>query len=470
MPPELVGRDSLLVEWEAMLGEVATQGRVRSREVVLTGPRGVGKSVLLTRLAENATARGWSVIRLQGSRSASLVTALAQQTADRAEVERGPWERAREALGRISSASVSFAGFGGSIALDPGDTSTGTSGSVSWEYPESLAAALARLGASLRDDQSARDGREGGGGGLVISVDELQMTRADDIRLIGATLNQLNTAHPDSPVVFVAAGLPNTQARMVGPNPDQPNITNPERLFRFSALPPRLSSDEAAVALTRPAHREGVTWQAGAVNCVVEASECYPAHLQIYAAAAWAQGNGTGPVTAEHAQSILAGARAQVEEQYLAPRWRNLSPHHRAYLTALALCGGEAASGQVAAVLGTPTTAQSKRRESLINRGEIYDPEYGRVALSMPAMRQYALQQYPATVNGSEETLPPPQQMIANLEAWQEARTATTATAVAFPAAVLDRGRPANRPGPAPLPSGATNPAQHPDPNPDPGR
>jgi len=432
MPPELVGRDALLTEWEAMLGDVAAKGRVSSREVVLTGTRGVGKSVLLTRLADVAAEQGWSVIRLQGSRSSSVVTALGQQAAERAETERGPWERARDTLQRISSASVSVAGFGASIARSPAP-----GGSL--EYPEALAATLARLGGTLEEDR---------GGGLIISVDELQMTHPDDIRLIGATLNQLNTAHPAAPVVFVAAGLPNTQARMIGPNPDQPNITNPERLFRFYPLPPRLAPDQAAVALTRPAGRHHVRWHAEAIDTVIAASECYPAHLQIYAAAAWAIGTGTEPVTLADAEVASIQAQAQVEEQYLTPRWRNLSPHHRAYITALALCGGDATSGQVAAVLGTRTTEQSKRRESLINRGEVFDPEYGRVQLSMPAMRQYALAHYPATRQTSDERLPAPQEMLSNLEQWHEARASQMVPAHSFPDQLLHRS--GRTPPPAP--------------------
>ena len=56
-PPELAGRDSELETFEVMLTRV---GRGRpERSIVLTGLRGVGKTVLLNTLRSQAVRRGW---------------------------------------------------------------------------------------------------------------------------------------------------------------------------------------------------------------------------------------------------------------------------------------------------------------------------------------------------------------------------------------------------------------------------
>ena len=163
------------------------------------------------------------------------------------------------------------------------------------------------------------------------------MTKPSDIRLLGGVLNHLNTAHPDAAVVFVAGGLPSLPQRLVGPDRDHPYITNPERLFVFKRHP--AAPDVATAALIRPAQRRVAGWDADAVDTVLEACGGYPAHLQVFAAAAWIQGTGTNFVTRADVTTTLAEAKLLIEQQYLSPRWQRLGGVQQAYLTAVTLCG-----------------------------------------------------------------------------------------------------------------------------------
>src|ERR1700710_2749514 len=62
-PPELAGRDSELTSFEVVLERVA-RGRPE-RSIVLTGLRGVGKTVLLDALRSAAVRRGWGTGKLE---------------------------------------------------------------------------------------------------------------------------------------------------------------------------------------------------------------------------------------------------------------------------------------------------------------------------------------------------------------------------------------------------------------------
>ena len=74
-PPELAGRDSELDAFEVMLTRV---GRGRpERSIVLTGLRGVGKTVLLNTLRSQAVRRGWGTGKVEARPEQSLRRPLA---------------------------------------------------------------------------------------------------------------------------------------------------------------------------------------------------------------------------------------------------------------------------------------------------------------------------------------------------------------------------------------------------------
>ena len=75
-PPELAGRDRELAQFEVMLERVAA-GRPE-RSMVLSGLRGVGKTVLLNALRSLAVGRAWGTGKLEARPDRSLRLPLAQ--------------------------------------------------------------------------------------------------------------------------------------------------------------------------------------------------------------------------------------------------------------------------------------------------------------------------------------------------------------------------------------------------------
>lgn len=95
----LAGRDALLRDWQLVLNDMVTGGRVRAQDMILAGPRGVGKTVTISAFADLAKKPGFEVVNLQAvSGHDGLVEALLQQAQTRIAEDAGPWQRAPEGL------------------------------------------------------------------------------------------------------------------------------------------------------------------------------------------------------------------------------------------------------------------------------------------------------------------------------------------------------------------------------------
>lgn len=74
-PPELVGRDDVLEQTRILLGRVKQQRPEKS--ILLTGLRGVGKTVLLNEMERFALADGYRTILIEAHENKSLGILLA---------------------------------------------------------------------------------------------------------------------------------------------------------------------------------------------------------------------------------------------------------------------------------------------------------------------------------------------------------------------------------------------------------
>ena len=199
LPPVLAGRDSILREWQLTLNDVAAVGRTRARDLILTGPRGVGKTATLTTFGSLAAQAGFETVTLQAvAGHAGLVASLLQRAAVRVEQGSGAWARAKRAFDRIESINLGAAGISAGLSRRTG----GSSGPVPVLDPSTLAEALVTLVREIRAEQPH--------GGLLVTVDEMQVASPADLALLAATLHRLNVDHPSSAVVFAGTGLPHT--------------------------------------------------------------------------------------------------------------------------------------------------------------------------------------------------------------------------------------------------------------------
>src|SRR5688572_15111796 len=165
-PPALVGRDALIDEAGISLRRL--KGTRSTQHLLLTGLRGVGKTVLLGKLAAVAEHEGFRVIRLEAVGGDDTVVSFLRQ-ARRIMEDLGTGPRVTRALRSIESVSLSVAGSGVSVAR------TGAN-----PDPDALADVVVDLAAAAAEREL----------GVMIAIDEAQMVERHDLRRILAGVHR----------------------------------------------------------------------------------------------------------------------------------------------------------------------------------------------------------------------------------------------------------------------------------------
>ena len=375
-PPLLAGRDQLLGHWRITLNAAAVDGRRSVEDALLTGSRGVGKTALLTAFVDEARDRGFVDMQFQAVRGAdSVVDQIATKAIAHTADKDGSWRRARVLFERLT---VGVTGFGVSAQIQPGDR--GPTAAPTRD-PSVLAEALAILAAAIREESH--------GGGVLITLDEMQVARQDDLALVAGALHRLNVEHPDAPVVFAGTGLPNTTDVLAAAG-----VTHPSRLFDQQPVPLTLSREDATLAIWEPAREHGVMWHPDAVREIVEASNGYPAHLQILAHATWQLAPGPREIIHRDALRGVKAGIEQIARRSLGPRWDTMPDRQMEYLAALAANGGAASVRQLETILGRDQKSFSAVRDALIREGDIYAPRRGHIHIAVPLMVPFVLSRY----------------------------------------------------------------------------
>ena len=371
-PPELAGRESELAAFEVALDRLAA-GRAE-RGVLLTGLRGVGKTVLLEEFRSLADRRGWvsAFVEADSDRPFRLLASRALTSSLRAtSLRHRSSARLRSALRVFRSFSLQ-ASADGSIAIgidvDPLD-GRADSGDLELDLSE----LLVELGEAAAEF----------GAGVLLLVDELQEIPRSDIDALAGAAHRANRLR--LPVAVCGAGLPNLPTLVTGAK------TYAERLFAYRRIG-ALARREAADALRLPAEALGVTWQPGALDHAVEAAEGYPYFLQVFGKGIWDGAPGPGEISAADARVGVGVAQSELRDSFYGPRWGRAAPAQKAYLSAMAAeetTDGTASSGRVAARVGKSHRDLSTSRDHLIRRGLIYAPERGLVAFTIPGMAAF---------------------------------------------------------------------------------
>ena len=380
-PPELAGRDEQLDAFDIVLERVA-RGRPE-RSIVLTGLRGVGKTVLLNALRSAAVRAGWGTGKLEARPDQSLRRPLASAV-HQAVRELGPAGGAGDhALGVVKAfAQRETAGGGtarGAAKLrdrwNPGITVPAVTGRAdSGDIEIDLVELLSDLGGMASDT----------GRGIAIFIDEMQDLMPDDVSALCAACHELSQSR--LPVIVVGAGLPHLPAVLSA------SKSYSERLFRYSRID-RLDRDAADAALTLPAEDEGAAFTPEALDAMYDATGGYPYFIQAYGKAVWDRATAS-PMTA--ADVAVAAPEAELAVGFFGSRFERATPGEREYLRAMAdvaaALGEEpdaVPTADVAAHLGRKPQSLSPARDALLKKGLIYSGERGRIAFTVPHFGRY---------------------------------------------------------------------------------
>lgn len=382
-PPELAGRDRELAAFEVVLERVA---RARpERSLVLTGLRGVGKTVLLNTLRSQAIGRLWGTGKVEARPDQSLrrplAAALHMAIRELAPRYRAP-DRIDDFLATLKAFALRSAPADAKLrdrwqpGIDvPARSGRADSGDLEIDLVELLTDA-AGVAADV-------------GTGVALFLDEMQDLGPDDVSALCAACHELSQS--GAPLIVVGAGLPHLPAVLSAAK------SYSERLFRYQRID-RLDRIAADQALAAPAARERVEYEPKALDVLYETSGGYPYFVQAYGKATWDHAP-RSPVTAADVAVAAPEAAAELAVGFFGSRYERATPAEREYLRAMAeLAAGTSENAgvptaEVARALGRKPASLSPARDALIKKGLIYSGERGTVAFTVPHFGQYLCSQ-----------------------------------------------------------------------------
>ncbi len=369
-PPQLAGRDDLRENVRVALARIKL-GRP-SKSLLMVGLRGVGKTVLLESMREEAQAAGIRALSVEAPENRSLPALLAPQLRQ-ALLQLSNNERAKELAHRALRALAGFAAalkvkyqdieVGLDLEPEPGLADNG-------DLEMDLQALLEAAGLAAKEAETA----------LALFVDELQYVEEEELAALIISLHL--TARRRLPVVMVGAGLPQLRARTGRAK------SYAERLFDFPEVG-ALTAAAARTAIARPAEDEGVAIDEDALERIVEETRGYPYFLQEWGKHSWDVAE-RSPIGIADVERASVTARAALDEGFFRVRFDRLTPSEKRYLRAMSELGpGPHRSGDIARVLGLKVTSLGPARSQLISKGMIWSPGHGDTAFTVPLFDRF---------------------------------------------------------------------------------
>jgi hypothetical protein len=384
-PPELAGRDRELRQFEVTLERVAA-GRPE-RSMVLSGLRGVGKTVLLNALRSLAVKRAWGTGKLEARPEQSLRLPLAQAV-HAAVREVSHRHRDPERVDAVAGVLKSFAlrtrledrrgvrWQPASIGADvPATRGRADSGDLELDLIE-LFTDVAELAGDL-------------GVGIGLFIDEMQDISAPELGALCGAVHEIS--QQGAPLVVVGAGLPHLPVALAA------SKSYAERLFRYVVVD-RLPREMADRALLVPAGTEDVDYEPEALDELYRLTDGYPYFVQAYGKVTWDVAV-ESPIRVTDVAEAAPEAEGELAVGFFGARYDRATPAERDYMRAMAELGADnddasVTTAQVAQALGRKPQSLSPARDGLIKKGLVFSSERGTVAFTVPHFGKFLRAQH----------------------------------------------------------------------------
>ena len=364
-PPELAGRDDILETVHIALERIKI-GR-HSKSVLLVGLRGVGKTVLLDKMRENAEEMGHHALRIEVPENRSLPAILIPQL----RVSLIKLSKIQKAKALAQRAMKALAGFANGMKFKYGDVE------VSFDVePESGLADNGDLEVDLQELLEAVGlAAKSGDTSLAIFIDELQYVEETELAALITALHR--ASQRQLPITLVGAGLPQLRGKIGRAK------SYAERLFEFVEIGP-LDKQDSLQAIEKPARDEGVEFQRDALEAIAKETQGYPYFLQEWGKNTWEVAE-ESPVTGKDVEIATEQALADLDANFFRVRFDRLTPSEKKYLRAMAELGpGPHRSGDVAKTLNREVSSIAPTRNQLISKGMVWSPNHGDTAFTVP--------------------------------------------------------------------------------------
>jgi len=371
VPPVIAGREDLEKRFSVLLSRVLN-GR-SEQSMIVTGLRGVGKTVLLEQFRKVAEAQNWVVIDREINKHEEddfrrSLTGWMHSALLRLSPKERWSERLKTALGVLRSFSLS---------VDPeGRLSGGIDVEIQHGYADQGVLQQDVTDLFVAVGEAAKEHKRG----IILLLDEIQFLTPAQLEAIIAGLHK--TIQRGFPVTLVGAGLPQIP-ELAG---DAKSYA--ERLFVFPQIG-NLTPDQARLALEEPAREEGVTWTGPALDLAIAQTEGYPYFLQELGYAAWQVAH-DNVITEDDVRQALPVYESKLDSSFFRVRLDRATELQRAYLRVMASLGSEPQkAADVAAIMGRTSSQVAPARAELVNMGLLYTPQHGYAAFTVPQFDRF---------------------------------------------------------------------------------
>jgi hypothetical protein len=370
-PPELAGRDGVLEQAAVLFGRVLKKRPEKS--LIMTGLRGVGKTVLLNEMERMALQAGYRTIFIEASEQKPLVVLLVSQLRSLLyELDRiaGAGNKVRRGLAVLKSfvggIKVSFGDVELGLDIEP-EKGSADSGDLEADLPSLFIA----VGEAAEERQCA----------VAIFIDEIQYFSSGELNALIMAMHKMQQRQ--LPLVLVGAGLP------ILPGLAGNAKSYAERLFSFPDIGP-LQEEDAAKALQDPVRAEGVAFEPAALQEIYRMTKGYPYFLQEWGYQAWNQSE-SSPITLHLVQKTTKQVITRLDENFFRVRFDRLTDGEKKYLRAMAELGhGPYHTTDISGMLGVESsTALSPVRSKLIKKGMSYSPSHGLLNFTVPLFDEF---------------------------------------------------------------------------------
>ena len=369
-PPELAGRDGVLEQARVLLGRVLAKRPEKS--LLLTGLRGVGKTVLLNEIERMARGLEYRTVLVEAHEKKPLTVLLAPHLRRLLfELDRlaGTGNKVRRGMAVLKSfisairVKVGEIDIGVDIEPEPG---AADSGDLEVDLPSLFTA----LGEAAEERRAA----------VAILIDEIQYFNPPELSALIMAMHKMQQLQ--LPMVLIGAGLP------ILPGLAGESKSYAERLFSFPDIGP-LPEPDAFRALHDPIVAAGESIESDALKEIFRITKGYPYFLQEWGYQAWNHAVAS-PISLQILREASETVMKRLDENFFRVRFDRLTPKEKKYLRAMAELGsGPYRSSDIADKLGATINTLGPVRASLIKKGMVYSPSHGDMAFTVPLFDEF---------------------------------------------------------------------------------
>ena len=375
-PPELVGRDPILEQARVLLGRMMQKKPEKS--MLLTGLRGVGKTVLLNEIDRLAIKTGYRtvVVEAHGDKSlAALLVPPLRKLLFELDRAAGVGDKAKRGLavlkGFMDGVKVSLGDIEIGLDIDP-EKGVADSGDLESDLPNLFVAV-----AEAAEERKIP---------VALLVDELQYFNQKELSALIMAMHKMQQGQ--MPMVLLGAGLP-ILAGLAGESKSYA-----ERLFSFPDIG-ALSQEDAAKALRDPAGLAGVVFETPALAEIFRLTQGYPYFLQEWGYQSWNLASAS-PITLRIVQEATPKVIERLDKNFFRVRFDRLTPSEKSFLRAIAELGpGAHRTGDIADILGVKIGNLGPVRAKLLKKGMIYSPAHGDIDFTVPMFNEFMVRSIP---------------------------------------------------------------------------